>query len=379
MKKFRIFVSIFVLTIMLALIAYTYIVRIIPKNPMKSFTPVASGDFPASPIWVFAADEEIITAPATHNHTAFVRTNNYLYSIDIQEQIVNWKITSIANQSPDVAPLILDQQVIVVEAGSVVAAYSIENGSLMWKTSEIEIAKITAAVETMAFNERYLYVARFDWQLTAYDRETGETVWEYALPGRSDPYIAANESMVVLAVDETISALDANTGKVLWQISIPGYAGPLLLSGNQLFVTDEKSVTLQALDLSTGQNYWIADFSSVVERYYYSCVVETNEALLIAANKLIMVSKADGGIIWSSDDLGTLECPSVGKESVFIRNTKTDLFRMDLATGAISGKLSVLEDTFQHNEPFRTPVLSGEFLLVPLGDNRLSIYKVDDL
>lgn len=377
MKKFRIFVSIFVLTIMLALIAYTCIARTVPKNPMKSFTPMASGDFPASPTWVFVADQEIVTAPATNNHTAFVRTNNYLYSIGLQEQIVNWRITSIASQSPDVAPLVLDQQVIVVEEGSVVAAYSIENGSLMWKTPEIEIAQITAAVEAMAFNERHLYVARFDWLLTAYDRETGKTVWEYALPGRSDPYIATNESIVVLAADETISALDANTGTVLWQTSIPGYAGPLLLSGNQLFVTDDKSVTLQALDLSTGQSYWIADFSSVIERFHFSCLVEANEALLIAANKLIMVSKADGDLIWSTDALGTLECPAMEKESVYIRNTRTDLFQLDLATGAIRGKLSVLEDTFQHNEPFRNPVLSGELLLVPIGDNRLFIYEVD--
>jgi outer membrane protein assembly factor BamB len=338
--------------------------------------PIAYGDFPALPVWVFSANDEIISTPGVFDHTIFVQTNNFLYSIDISKQIINWKVAAVNNQELVVPPLVANPLVIVAENGSSLSSYSIENGELVWKTQNIEIANnVTASIEAMTFNKRFLYVARFDWGLTAYNRETGELVWEHSIPGRAYPYIVANEETIILAVKNSISVLDAITGAILWEVDIKGYAGPILLSENKLFVTDEKNITITAIDLSTHQIDWVADYSSIIGSFDFSCLIEDGQNLVIASSKLVTVSKNNGKMIWKSEDMGTLECPIILKNNVYVRNTGNDLYSIDTKSGNVKGTLSVGEDTFLSHAHFRGPVALMDWLIVPIGDNRVSIYQ----
>jgi hypothetical protein len=345
------------------------------KQPIE---PIASGDFPAAPTWVFSTENDIVSSPRGIDQTIFARTNNSLYSIDVSKKAIKWKRASANNQELVIPPLIVDPLVIVEENGSSLAAYSIDTGELVWKTPEVEIAtvnNITASIESLAFNQLHVYAARFDWNLTAYDRKTGESIWEHDLPGRTDPYAAANEKIVALAADDFVYVLDGTTGAVLWQIDTLGYAGPILLSGTQLFVTDEKNTTLTSISLETYEIEWVANYSSTIEDFEYTCLGEAGQNLLIAADKLIMVSKIDGGIIWASESMGTLECPVILENNLYVRNTENDLFLMELTSGNVRGKLLVQEDTILQHAHFRNPVALGNRLIVPFGDNRLLIYE----
>lgn len=338
--------------------------------------PIAQGDLSMIPYWIFIADENVISTPATNNKVLFAKTPSSLYAVDILQQMVKWKVNSFTHGELGFTPVVTDSSVIVVENQSSVASYSTDSGRLLWKTAGMEGADYKIeSVQSIAFNSQYLYVGRFDWRLTAYNLKTGEIIWERSLPGRTDLYVQANEDYVFVGAGETLVAYDPNNGHELWTNSDIGYAGPILRSGNTLYVTDEENAAIFSLDISTHKKIWEKSYQGTIEPYYFSCITETENYLLIAAKKLMMVSKLNGKILWSTDDLGTLECPILLKDKIYIRNSRTTLYSIDKETGRETGQMLVQLNTRMKIDYFRSPIILNDFLVVPFGDNRVFIYQ----
>jgi outer membrane protein assembly factor BamB len=386
MKKYTNKIIVVLISSFLCITAITGAVFLYNKknSEEKPPEPIAQGDLSISPYWVFNADEDIISTPATNNKFLFVKGSASLYAVDILQKKVQWKVTSFTDRDLGFAPVVTNSSVIVVENGSGVAAYSIDSGRLLWKTSPIkEAGYMTASVQSMAFNSQYLYVGRFDWSLTAYNLKTGEIIWEHNLPGRTDSYVEANEDYVFVGAGDTLTIYQANYGTEvwpsygfeLWKKDDLGYAGPILLSGNTLYITDEENASLISLDVNTHKINWEKSYQGIIENYYYSCITETEKYLLIAAKKLMMVSKLDGEILWSTDDLGTLECPILLKDKIYIRNSRTTLYSIDKETGRETGQMLVQLNTRMKIDYFRSPIVVNGFLVVPFGDNRVFIYQ----
>lgn len=337
--------------------------------------PVAQGGFPSTPKWIFYADRNIISSPAAKDQIVFVKTSTTLYALDVVENKVKWQVSSSTKRDLTYSPVVVGSLVIVVEDGSILAAYSTESGNLIWKTPALQIIETgTDPIRSIAFNNQYLYVARHDWDLTAYDLKTGKVIWKHGVPGRSGLYVVANEKSVFLAAGEdTASILDANSGLDVWNYNESGYFGPILLSGNTLYITDERHAELISLDIDSHQIHWIRDLP--LSTYGFSCMLEVGDNLLIAAQKLVMVSKEDGSILWATDNLGYLECPVLLKNKVYIRNRQTELYLFDKGSGQEMGRLQVRTNTVMQEDFFRSPIIADGLLVVPFGDNRLLVYQ----
>ena len=366
MKKYTKKIIIILIVSLLCLTPITGAVFLYNKknSEEKPPEPIAQGDLSISPYWVFNADEDIISTPATNNKFLFVKTSASLYAVDILQKKVQWKVDSFTDQELGFAPVVTNSSVIVVENGSSVAAYSIDSGRLLWKTPAMEDADyVTESVQSIAFNSQYLYVGRLDFRLTVYNLKTGEIIWEHGLPGRTQPYVEANEDYVFVGAGDTLTVYQANYGSEvwpsygfeLWKKDDLGYAGPILLSGNTLYVTDEKYASLISLDVNTHKINWEKNYQGIIETFYYSCITETEKYLLIAAKKLMMVSKLDGEILWSTDDLGTLECPILLKDKIYIRNSRTTLYSIDMETGRQTGQMLVQLNTWMKIDFFSQP------------------------
>jgi outer membrane protein assembly factor BamB len=378
MKKYTNKIIVVLIVSLLCLVPITGTVFLYNKknSEEKPPEPIAQGDLSISPYWVFNADEDIISTPATNNKFLFVKTSASLYAVDILQKKVQWKVDSFTDRELGFTPVVINSSIIVAENGSSIAAYSIDSGRLLWKTPMIkEAGYMTASVQSIAFNNQYLYVGRFDWGLTAYNLKTGEIIWEQNFPSRTTPYIAANEDYVFVGAEETLVVYDANNGRELWTNSDIGYAGRILLSGNILYVTDDRNASLISLDVNTHKIDWKKSYQGVIENYYYSCITETEKYLLIAAKRLMMVSKLDGKILWSTDDLGTLECPILLKDKIYVRNSRTTLYSIDKETGRETGQMLVQLNTRMKIDFFRSPVIVNGFLAVPFGDNRVFMYQ----
>jgi outer membrane protein assembly factor BamB len=337
--------------------------------------PVAQGSFPSTPKWIFYADKTIISSPVAKDQIAFVKTSITLYALDVLDNKVKWEVSSSTKRDLTYSPVVVGSLVIVVENGSTLAAYSTESGNLIWKTPALQsIETGTDPIRSIAFNNQYLYVARHDWDLTAYDLKTGKVIWKHDLPGRSGSYVVAHEKSVFLAAGEdTASILDANTGLDVWTYDESGYFGPILLSGNTLYITDERHAALISLDIDSHQIHWIRDLP--IPTYEFSCMLEMGDNLLISSQKLAMVSKQDGSILWATDNLGYLECPVLLKNEIYIRNNQTDLYLFDKESGHEKGELQVRTNTVMKQDFFRGPIIANGLLVVPFGDNRLFVYQ----
>ncbi len=339
--------------------------------------PISYGDFQKSPVWVFEADEDVVATPVEKEGILFVRTKNSLFAVDSASQTVKWKVDSFTRFEPSFAPFIVDSLLIVVEEKSSLAAYSTDSGQLIWRTPAIDAADHgIESVQFIAFNSRYLYVARFNLNLTAYDIQTGKVIWVRYLPWHNtSTYIAANEDYVFLGAGEKVIALDSKSGSNVWGKDILGFVGPILLAEETLYVVDEKSASLLSFDISSRKENWNNSYRSTIDTFSFSCILEGENNLLIAANKLMMVSKADGKKIWSTDDLGFLECPIVIGDEIYIRNTDTTLYLIDKRTGLEMGSLLIQMNTLNKRDFFRGPVAVNGLLAVPFGDERLLFYE----
>jgi len=338
--------------------------------------PEYFGTFPRTPYWIFEAEEDVISTPVLKSGVLYLKTKSALYAINVSKKRVVWGVDSLTQSRLSVAPIVTQSSVVVVEGTSSLAAYSIDSGVMLWKTPQISGADSNLVfVETASVNNQYLYIGRYESRLTAYNLETGTTIWEHSLPGRTHPYTAANEQYVFLAADETVTIFDAIDGSKLWQMDSVGYAGPILLSGDSLYIADEEKGSLISLDINSRKVNWEANYQNYIRAYNFSCVSETEEHILLAARKLIMISKLDGKVLWSTDDLGILECPIIFRNDVYIRNSLNTLYSIDSKTGQETGRMLVQMNSKMKHDFFRGPVAEDSFLIIPFGDNRVFIYE----
>lgn len=98
-------------------------------------------------------------------------------------------------------------------------------------------------------------------RVIAFDRLTGEVVWETLVGHDSDLHIAANATTVFAqGIDSGLTALDLATGAERWQADLLGYTagmGPVAIGGD-VYVARQADVeaVVAAYDGATGQRLW---------------------------------------------------------------------------------------------------------------------------
>jgi outer membrane protein assembly factor BamB len=355
-------------------IYYFYIY--VPNHPKE---PVASGDFPSTTAWIFLGDSVVTSTPVTDGNNIFIRTNNSIYALDGRTGEILWKTNSRATGSsgestPTISPQIEDSYLIVPETGSRISVFSSESGKLIW-SSYPEYAH--THIESIAINNKTIYVARWNWRLTSYGLETGDIIWEKDISGRSNPYVVANENAVYLGQEHLLQSLEAESGISQWELDFGGYSGPLAINDGVLYITDEETSSVLAIDTNTQAVLWERSYPQI-EAFELNCLVLSGDVLYLAAQQLIAISKVDGYSLWISSNTGRLECPNVSSDSIYVRNTEQTLYKLDVSSGNKTGQLSVQLNTPMKHEPDRSPLLFEDMLIVPFGDNRVFAYLINE-
>jgi outer membrane protein assembly factor BamB len=348
------------------------------KQQQKNYPdePVATGDFPPTAVWMISADTQVVTSPIILGYRLFVRTKESVYALDVQDGTVIWRTASPGVSPLSVEPLITDNIVFVPEKDSRISAFDIETGDLLWRSAEIDFklgSPALSEIESIAVDDRCVYVARYDWNLICYSLDTGEEIWNVRVPNRSSLFLAAGQDMVFLGADHYVRAYYKDDGQLLWENEYDNLVGPILFDNGTLYVTFDNS-SLIALNSESGQMIWSQQLDPASERLI-NAIASIDGRLYVGSNKLYSVSEGDGTIIWESSDLGYLETPVKLEDRIYVRNIYTTLHALDIISSQETGQLHIQFNTTQKHEPHRSPLAVDDLLIVPFGDNRIFAYR----
>lgn len=323
-------------------------------------------------LWKFEAKEIIASTPVSNDNYIYIRTQEKIYALNLYSGKQIWKNYSKAGKPLILQPVITEKYLIAPENKSRIAVFSATHGTMLWRSPEIKTTLTDSDlidIQSIVANDNVVYVARFNWSLTAYSLQSGKVLWEYDLSGRSNPYLAINDHVILVGLGSTITALDPKNGKYLWAYNVNGYVGPLVLDKNDLFVIDEKHSKIFAIDLSSQSTKWVRDLQ--IEPFEFNCIAINANSIYVSSQKLVSISRSTGQAQWKSDYTDRLECPVFWKNKIIVRNTSTTLFLINNNTGEIIDRYSIGFDTSMKHFSGRSPLVKNDLLFTPINDYTL--------
>lgn len=165
-----------------------------------------------------------------------------------------------------------------------VVALDASTGAIRWSApfTPHDSAEETGCVMRVVRSGAVVVGAALGGQLYAFDRLTGQPVWEApadAAPQRTDLRpLAANDNVVVAGgTTGYITAYDPRSGRVLWRTTANwgSVITPIGIDGQRAYVT-HFSGQLSAFDLSDGHVLWTSGVLPVEGEYPYRAAVDTD-------------------------------------------------------------------------------------------------------
>ena len=147
-----------------------------------------------------------------------------------------------------------------------------------------------------------IFVAAADGDLEAFDKLSGDSLWDVALEVPVSGGVGAyGDALFVGTSDGHVMKLDANSGEVLWTSQLTGEVMSAPQSNGQLVVAHTLDGKLRGLDFATGELLWTYDSNVPVLTLRGSCTPLINRDSVyvgFANGRVLAFDIATGGIIW---------------------------------------------------------------------------------
>jgi outer membrane protein assembly factor BamB len=340
--------------------------------------PIAEGDFPASPVWVFEAPEQVVATPATDGGRVFIRTKESICAISAAQGDLFWCSPSPSDRALAISPVVWEHILIVAEEGSSLAAFDVETGQVLWRreaTGEIESDPRLNPIHTLAAGKFLVYVARRDRELIAYNPRTGKIAWTEIIPDATNLYLDSDSQLLCISVGHYIRAFDPQSGGSLWIKTFENQTGPISIDRESLYFSlSFAQYVLQSLDVDTLKVNWGFASHKMAEDQLYS-LVTYDDGLYVSGKRLFKMARGSGDIQWISEAYGRLRRPVVLGNRVFVRDNFRTLYALDRDTGRETGRLTVQANKAASTQPGHGPVVVQDLLIVPFGDERVFAYR----
>ncbi|RYJ14290.1 pyrrolo-quinoline quinone [Halogeometricum borinquense] len=194
-----------------------------------------------------------LNTPAIYDGTVYtigrVDGVDSLVALALDDGTIRW--TTALEDPSDGDPVATDQGVLVVD-GNTLVVHDRETGD---RRSEIElVSDELGSLTTIAADGGTTFVATYERGLFAVDIETGTTQWQYDDSAHDDSAfgvcvgietvisIVDKPESVTSAYGKTVTAFDRETGDVRWNYALDGYHAltirPILADGAVFFATD---------------------------------------------------------------------------------------------------------------------------------------------
>ncbi|MDD1650490.1 MAG: outer membrane protein assembly factor BamB [Methylococcaceae bacterium] len=299
---------------------------------------------------------------------------------------VLWK-TSVGkgydNQIVNLVPAVTASHVYVADRRGLVEAHSRQNGDQQW---EVETGLELSAGPVVAGDK--LLLGTSNAELVALSLADGALLWKRALSSEilALPRVSRNV-IVVRTSDGRLAGLDLNSGGVKWShertipplsvrsLGSPSISGDLVLDGFG-------GGKLIALGLTDGKPVWEAVAAMAHGRSEVERLVALDADPLVKEGMVYItgfqagvaaVGLADGDVQWRQANVYSSHGMVVGRRSLFISDTNSDVWQLDLRNGADLWKQNAL-----HQRRLTVPALIRNHLVVGDFEGYLHALSVDD-
>lgn len=183
-------------------------------------------------LWRKDYEAPIRIAPTVGANRVFVQTfDNTLIALNAESGEEIWKITNdfenttlVGGASPAYNP---DLDVVIAAfSNGELRAFKASTGTPLWvdllvsKKRTNSLSNITAIKANPVIDGDRVYAVGYNSILAAIDLRTGARVWEKELGSNNQPWIAG-DYLYVLTNDFDLLAFEKNSGKIVWNTSIP--------------------------------------------------------------------------------------------------------------------------------------------------------------
>ena len=245
--------------------------------------------------WVFKTEMAIEAPPLLHNSRVFVgSTDGFLYSVDQQSGKLIWKyetmgeIMGATNQA--IRPKAKDDVLVVGSYDNFVHCVETKSGKPLWK---FEAQNYINGVPTI-YNQKYVVFGGCDAMLYVIGLEDGENVRSIEVEAPIAASVAIADGVGYVGdMDRSVTAFDLESGETIWNYqtkSFPYFSSPALSKRNLFIGGRDKG--MHCIERMTGKQVWRFSARGRVDS---SPVISKDKVVFGAMDgKLYLVSQKDG-------------------------------------------------------------------------------------
>ena len=246
------------------------------------------------------------------NNAYFVDVKGMLYSLDIVQGKINWKVTTKGPALFKTGPVVVDDIIYVASNSGTVSAFD-QAGKIIWEND----------LEEGVYNSIMVYrsnviVATDTLTMYALNSKDGDEEWSADLDDRVITLtpLAYGDNIFFGCYSGKFYSINADKGKITWEFMAGGpiYSSPALYKKNILFGSDDGY--LYSLDNEKGTLVWKFKAGSPVQS---SPIVAFESVFVTADRTLFALDPVKGTILWqNSFDSSIKTSPAIADDSVIL-------------------------------------------------------------
>lgn len=291
-----------------------------------------------SKLWSDGISAKVSGGLAAAYQTVFFGTENgLLIALDADTGALKWQ--AVVKGEVLAAPAVDEGLVIVNTAAGVLHALDAETGESAWQV-ESEVPPLTLrGIAAPAIAAGGAIIGTATGKLQVYILDSGQLAWDQVIASASgttelerlvdidsQPLIIAGV-VYTISYNGTLAATELRSGRIIWKREYQSYRR-LSLSGNMLFVVDEKS-QVYALDRRNGVQIWtnselrrrdltaatpVRDYIVVGDKYGYLHWLQQDDGKLVARVE-----------VGNDEDEGIYAAPVVAQQIIYTQTRDGEL------------------------------------------------------
>lgn len=322
---------------------------------MMNIAGVGSTSGDLTPLWTFACEDEIRSAPAVANGTLYVGAYDHnLYALDAASGRFLWKYA--ADDGIASTPCVANERVLFGSQDKVLYCVNTQAGRIQWTCPAGGRIFSSPRVQ---FN--HVFFGADDGCLYAVNFQTGRVAWKYQAEGPIRSSVTVSEDILFFGSnDGHIYALDIR-GNLKWRYKTKRaiVSTPAAHSGMIYVGSDDWNV--YAIDVQTGWVVWRVRTGKPV---WSSPVVNDNVIYIGSADGCVYALESKTGReLWKyTTDGQVTSSPAVDNGVVYIGSVDQHVYSLDARSGTLRWR-------FRTGGPITSaPVVSGDIVYVTSTD-----------